>query len=61
MPQDHDPKRIKPTGMTVMQVRLAQINRLERTMENLSDAELQRKTQELKDRLRSKKAAVGGP
>ena len=54
MPQDHDPKHVKPTG--VMQARLAQIDRLEPTMEKLSDAELQRKTLELKDRLRSKRA-----
>ena len=39
-----------------MQARLAQIDRLEPTMEKLSDAELQRKTRELKDRLRSGKA-----
>lgn len=47
--------------MTVMQVRLAQIDRVEPTMENLRDAALQWKTQELKDRLRSKRAAVGRP
>ena len=57
MPQDHDPKPVKPTG--VMQARLAQIDRLEPTTEKLSDAELQRKTPELKDRLRTGKAAVG--
>ncbi len=34
----------------------AQIDRLEPTMERLSDAELQRKTLELKDRIRSGKA-----
>lgn len=44
-----------------MQARLTEISRLEQTMKNLSDAELQRKTQELKDRLRDTKAAVFGP
>jgi preprotein translocase subunit SecA len=39
-----------------MQARLAQINHLAPTMEKLSDAELQRKTLELKVRLRSGKA-----
>jgi hypothetical protein len=53
MPQDHDPKHVKPTG--VMQARLAQIDRLAPTTEKLSDAELQRKTLELKDRLRAKR------
>ncbi len=57
MPQDHHPKHVKPTG--VMQPRLAQIDRLEPTMEKLSDAELQWKTLELKNRLRAGKAAVG--
>ena len=54
MPHDHDPKHVKPTD--VLQARLAQIDRLAPTMEKLSDAELQRKTLELKDRLRSGKA-----
>jgi preprotein translocase subunit SecA len=54
MPQDHDPKHVKRTG--VMQARLAQIDRLAPTMGKLSDGELQRKTLELKDRLGSRKA-----
>ena len=54
MPQDHDPRQIKPTG--VMQARLAQIDRREPILEKLSDAELRQKTLELKDRLRSGKA-----
>jgi preprotein translocase subunit SecA len=56
MPQDPDPKHVKPTGVT--QARLAQIDRLAPTMEKLSDAELQRKTLELKDRLGSGKATA---
>jgi preprotein translocase subunit SecA len=59
MQQDHDPKRIKPTGATMMLARLAQINRLEPTMENLSHAELQRKTDALRHRVRLGKVAVG--
>jgi preprotein translocase subunit SecA len=54
MPQDPGTKPVTPTG--AMQARLAQIDRLEPTMERLSDAELQRKTLELKDRLGSGKA-----
>jgi preprotein translocase subunit SecA len=59
MPQGHAPKHVKPTG--VMQARIAQIDHLEPTVENLSDAELQRKTLELKDRLRAGKAAGTQP
>ncbi len=54
MPQDHDPRHVKPTG--AMQARLAHIDHLAPRMEKLSDAELQRKTLELKDRLGSGKA-----
>ena len=54
MPQDHDLKQVILTG--VMRARLARIDRLEPTMGKLSDAALQRKTLELKDRLRSGKA-----
>ena len=59
MRENPNPSRFKLTPP--IQTRLAEINRLEPTIENLSDAELQRKTQELKDWVRGKKAAVGGP
>jgi hypothetical protein len=40
--------------------RLAEINGLEPEMENLSDDELRRKTEELKARLRADKPAING-
>ena len=54
MPHDHDPKHVKPTD--VLQALLAQIDPLAPTMEKLSGTKLQRKSLELKDRLRSGKA-----
>ena len=51
----------RPKLTPAMPVRLAQISHLEPTMESVSDTELQRKTEELRDRLTVGKVAVGGP
>ena len=59
MPDNANPSRLRLTPPA--KARLAEITVFEPTIENLSDAELQRKTQELTDRQRGKKTAVGGP
>jgi hypothetical protein len=54
------PNSSRPRPAPAMHVRLAEINRLEPEMEDRSDDELRRKTDELKERLRADKLAIGG-
>jgi preprotein translocase subunit SecA len=56
MPEKSIPLRLKQTPAT--HARLAEINGLEPEMENRSDTELRRKTEELKARLRADKSAI---
>ena len=56
VPEQQDLQRLKLTR--VAQARLAEIKGLEPVLEKLSDAELRRKTEELKGRLRTGKVAV---
>jgi len=57
VPQNQDTQRL--TVHPAMQTRLAEIKRLGPVPESLSNAELRRKTQELKERLRTGKPALG--